>query len=687
MYSLRWPEGGARALAEIATVCPYCGCGCGLYLHVREGLVVGVSPSRSHPISQGRLCVKGWHAHEVVGNPNRLTHPLLRRGDQLVEASWEEATDAVARGLAKVLESEGPEAIGVLGSARCTNEDNYVLVRFARGSLGTANIDSSQRIQYAPESARTGGAPRPAVDAGRIEDLDASDLILLVGSDPTEEHPAVAARIYRARQRGARVIAVSARKHPLARLADVHLAVRPGAELQWIAGLLHILLVEGEMAGDADISGLAALRASVADLGPEETQKATNVPAEALRGAARLYLDAKQVAVLYSAGLALSPQAGAAAQALASLAVLGSSGAGPQVSVLGLLGRNNLQGCRDMGVAPDMLPGYAALDDDAARERFQRPWQCELPREAGLSAWQMLGRVRALYVMGDDVTRSLPDVEATRAALDGLDFLVVQDIFMHETAQIADVVLPAASFAERDGTWTNLEGRVQRIRRAVDPPGGAREDWRIIADVSRQMGKPLPYTSAEQILEEISELVPIYAGVSYPPLAVNGGIRWPTPEARGAGATAGSPEAASVAALPADALKTGGGEAATSEQYPLLMAADPTLRPWDGEVTVCHTLTAAGEFTVIARDYPDGMLCLNPEDAKRFDVRAGRAARVASSKGEGQMQVRVTDEAPPGIALVPYDQAMRSGLMEISIEPATGRPVLAPTPISVGPVQ
>jgi predicted molibdopterin-dependent oxidoreductase YjgC len=155
MYSLRWPEGGARALAEIATVCPYCGCGCGLYLHVREGLVVGVSPSRSHPISQGRLCVKGWHAHEVVGNPNRLTHPLLRRGDRLVEASWEEATEAVARGLGKVLESEGPEAVGVLGSARCTNEDNYVLVRFARGSLGTPNIDSSQRIQYARGRSRT----------------------------------------------------------------------------------------------------------------------------------------------------------------------------------------------------------------------------------------------------------------------------------------------------------------------------------------------------------------------------------------------------------------------------------------------------------------------------------------------------------------------------------------------------
>jgi len=334
-----------------------------------------------------------------------------------------------------------------------------------------------------------------------------------------------------------------------------------------------------------------------------------------------------------------------------------------------------------------MLPGYAALDDDAARERFQRAWQCELARGPGLSAWQMLGRVRALYVMGDGVTRSLPEAETTRAALGALDFLVVQDIFMSPAAAAADVVLPAAAFAERDGTWTNLERRVQRIRRAVSPPGEAREDWRIIADVSRQMGKPFPYTSPEQILGEISELIPAYAGISYPALAVSGGVRPPAALAREAGATAGAPEAASVAPLPAEALETGRGEAATSEQYPLLMAADPTLRPWDGEVTVCHTLTAAGEFTAIARDYPDGMLCLNPEDAKRFEVRAGRAARVASSKGEGRMQVRVTDEAPPGIALVPYDQAMRSGLMEISIEPATGRPVLAPTPISVGPVQ
>jgi predicted molibdopterin-dependent oxidoreductase YjgC len=324
-----------------------------------------------------------------------------------------------------------------------------------------------------------------------------------------------------------------------------------------------------------------------------------------------------------------------------------------------------------------MLPGHAALDDDAARERFRRAWQCELARGPGLSAWQMLGRVRALYVMGDDVARSLPEAETTQAALDALDFLVVQDIFMSPAAALADVVLPAAAFAERDGTWTNLERRVQRIRRAVGPPGEAREDWQIIADVSRQMGKPLPYTSPEQIFEEIGEMVLAYAGMSYAALAAGGGLR-PSAEAA---------EAAGVAPPPAEALAAGAGEAATSEQYPLLMAADPTLRPWDGEVTVCHTLTAAGEFTVIARDYPDGMLCVNPEDARRFEVRGGRAARVVSAKGEGQMQIRVTDEAPPGIALVPYDQAMRSGLMEITTEPATGRPVLAPTPISVGPVQ
>jgi predicted molibdopterin-dependent oxidoreductase YjgC len=631
--------------------------------------------------------VKGWHAHEVVDNPNRLTHPLVRREGNLVEASWEEAAEVVANGLNKVLESDGPQAIGVLGSARCTNEDNYVLVRFARGTLQTPNIDCSARVQCVPGPAPTNGGSSLGAGGGEIAALDTADLILLVGSDPTEEQPAVAARIYRARQRGARVVAAAARAHPLARLADVHLPVRPGSELRWLGSLIHLLLAEQGLAADADMPGLAELRASVAGLTPEETEAATNVPAEALREVAHLYLSSKQVVILHSTGLALSTEARPALRALGSLAALSSCGGGPEVSVLGLLSRNNLQGCRDMGVAPDSLPGYALLNDDAAVERFEQAWKCELARGKGLRSWEMLGRVRAMYVVGDDVTRSLPDADAARRALEALDFLVVQDIFMSPAASMADVVLPAAAFAEREGTWTNLERRVQGIRGAVAPPGEAREDWRIVADVSRAMGKPLPYDSAKQIFEEITDLASIYAGIPYPPAAVNGGIHWSTHEGRKAGETVARPGGVEVTPLSAEALGGPGARAKTSEEYPLLLAADPTLRPWDGEVTVCHTLTSAGEFTVVARDYPDGMLCLNPEDAKRFGVRGGRPARVVSPKGEGQMQVRVTEDVPEGIALVPYNQATHSGLMEISTDPETGRPVLAPTPILVGPVQ
>ncbi len=669
-------------MAEIATVCPYCGCGCGLYLHVRDGVVVGSSPSRSHPVAEGRLCLKGWHAHEVVDNPRRLTRPLVRRGAELVEATWEEARSAVVAGLGNTLEAEGPQAIGVLGSARCTNEDNYALVRFARGTLQTPNIDCSLRIQCVPDTSQPGEAWRAGVSTGQIADLDDADLVLLVGSDPTEEHPAVGARIYQGRQRGLRVVAVSTRKHPLAGLADVHLPVRPGGELRLIASLLHVVLAEQGMAGEERPGG-EDLRAGVADVSPEVTAADTGVSADLVRQAAGLYLSSQRAVIVYSAGLALSAQSGAAVQALHSLAALGSGGSGRQVSVLSLLCRNNLQGCRDMGVAPDVLPGYASLGDDAAVQRFEQAWQCELARGTGLSAWEMPGRVRAMYVMGDDITRSIPDPEATLSALEALDFLVVQDIFMSPAASVAQVVLPAASFAEQDGTWTNLERRVQRTRRAASPPGEAREDWRIIADVSRAMGKPFPYEGPPQIFEEISDLLPIYAGVFYPPLAVNGGIRWATPEAR----DAGGPEEARLRPPPAEALAAPGSELRASDQYPLLLAADPTLRPWDGEVMVSQMLTVAGEFTVLIKDYPDGMLCLNPEDAKRFQVRGGRPARVVSPKGECQMQVRVTDEAPPGVALVPHNQATRLGIMEISTDQAGGRPLLAPTPISVGPAE
>ena len=673
-------------MAEIATVCPYCGCGCGLYLRVTDGRVVGVSASRSHPVSQGRLCVKGWHAHELVDNPARLTRPLIRQNDKLQEASWEEALGAVAQGLGRVMEAAGPKAVGVLGSARCTNEDNYALVRFARAGLGTPNVDCSLRIQCFPELSDSEDGLGLGVSTGQIADLAESDVIFLIGADPAVEHPAVAACVYRALQRGARVVTASTRKHALARLAEVYLPVAPGSEVSWIGSLLHVLLLERRVAGE-EAGDLAALRASVADLTPEKSEEETGVPAEALRKAAELYAEAKQVAVVHAGGLALSPQAGPALTALGNLSSLGQRGAAPRVVMLSLLSRNNLQGCRDMGVAPNYLPGYGRLSDEAVGRRLEQAWGTSLNREKGLSAWQMLGQVRGLYIMGDDVTRSLPDARATREALQGLEFLVVQDIFMSPAAELAHVVLPAAAFAEREGTWTSLERRVQRIHRAVDPPGEAREDWRIVADVSGAMGKPMPYESAAQIFEEIASLVPIYAGVFYPPLAVNGGIRWPTQEARKAKDHAFTREDLGVGERTAQAVKPGPGNASRNEEYPLLLAADPTLEPWAGEMTVTHTLTVEREFTVTDKDYPNGMLCLNPEDAKRLGLRRGRPARVVSSRGEAQMQVSLSEEVPEGLAVTTHAHGARLGLMEIAVDPDTGRPALSPTPISVGPAK
>jgi predicted molibdopterin-dependent oxidoreductase YjgC len=428
------------------------------------------------------------------------------------------------------------------------------------------------------------------------------------------------------------------------------------------------------------------LKASVAGLSPEDTEAKAGVAAEALRRAAQIYLGARQAAILCSTGLALSPTGPAAIQALSELAALCSPPKGPSAVVLSLLSRNNLQGCRDMGVAPDTLPGYGELSDEAAAQRLERAWQGKMCREAGLSAWQMLGRVKAMYVMGDDPIRSLPEPERTRAALGELEFLVVQDIFLSPLATAADVVLPAAALPERDGTCTNLERRVQRIRQAALPPGEAREDWRIVADVSEAMGKPFRYQGAREIFEEIAEVVPIYTGVLYPPLEVNGGIRLPA-AARGAGQSPAAPERTETRRQLPQGEETLVAGVATSDEYPLLLVADPSLRPWDGEVTVSQTLTMAIEFQVIETDYPGGMLCLNPEDARRFEVRGGRNARVASAKGERQMRVRVTDDVPEGIAILPYGQAAASGLMEISANSETDRPILMPTPISIAPGQ
>ncbi len=681
-------------MAEIPTVCPFCGCGCGVYVHVRDGRAVGVSPGRSHPVSQGRICQKGWHAHELTDNPRRLTRPLLRRDGELVEVSWEEALAAASRGLKEIAQASGPSAIGVLGSARCTNEDDYCLVRFARGTLGTPNLDCSLSIQCLPElrpqdlclSPAPSAPLRTSASAGQISDLDLSDLILVVGDDPGEEHPAIAARLYRARLRGAHIVTASLRRHTLARLSEIYLPLRPGQEVRLLGSLLYVLLVEEGMARDAG-DDIGALRASVAGLSPEDTQAETGVPAETVRRVARLYLNSKQVAILYSTGLTLSALGAQAVRTLTCLAALGSSARGARVVLLSLTSRNNLQGCRDMGVAPDYLPGYGELDSDESVGRFEQAWQCRLARGKGLRAWEMPGRVQAMYVMGDDIIRSSADAAQTRAALESLKLLIVQDIFLSPVASLAHVVLPAAAFPERDGTTTSLERRVQLVRRAVAPSGEAREDWRIIAELSRALGKPFPYQDARQIFEEIAQLLPIYSGVLYPPLEVHGGIRWPTAGAREAGRGPAPSSAARLGEALAGSAGAGDPKLKTTEQYPLLLAADPTFRPWDGETTVCQAMTLGEEFSVIERDYPDGMLCLSPDDAKRCGVRGGRGARVSSAKGERKMRVLVSDEVPEGIAILPYTQAARSGLLEIAANPDTGRPVLLPTPVSVAPAE
>ena len=648
-------------MAEIATTCPYCGCGCGLYLHVTDGRVTGVTPSRSHPVSQGRLCLKGWHAHELIDNPARLTKPLVRRDGELREASWEEALAVVQSGLRQALTQGGPQSIGVLGSARCANEDNYVLARFARGVLGTPNLDCSLRS----------GEP---ITSGEISDLDRSDLIVLVCNDPNEEHPAVSARIYRARQRDAGLIVISTRRHALARLADLHLSLRPGAEGHTLAGLIRLILQSANADGEIE-----AVRKSIPAISPEEVERIAGVPAEELRRAASRYLESAHVTIVYSSALTLSPGAVPAVSALADLSALARAQVGPQVSLLALASRNNLQGSLDMGVSPDMLPGYVSLDDDTAAGRFTGAWGDGLCHEQGLGAWQMLGQVRALYVMGDDIVRAAADPAAAQQTLSELDFLVVQDLFLGSVARLAHVVLPAAAFGERDGTFTSLERRVQRVRQAVAPPGEAREDWRIVAEVSAALGRPMPYQSSEDVFSEIADLVPIYQGLSYRALETSGGVRWP--------GRAAEAEAAALFAWQGapQAVVLNGAGPQVSEPRPILLLADPTLGPWEEETTIASTLTVSVEFSLVNKDYPSGMLCLNPEDAQRLGLRPGRNARVTSARGEATMKVQVTEEAPPGIALTPRWQAARLGLLETVVCPDTDHPVLGPTPVAVAP--
>lgn len=520
---------------KIPTTCPHCGTGCQMNLLVKNNRLVGVEPLDG-PANKNLLCVKGKFAsYKFVGSGDRLTEPLIKRNGIFEPASWEEALTLVSSKFNEIKAKNGPDALAGFSCSRATNEDNYVFQKMVRAAFGTNNVDNCARVCHSAsvhglaQTLGSGAMTNPIADI--TEDVD---MILLVGSNPEEAHPVIGAQIRQAIQRGTQVVVVDPRKINLVKDSALHLQVQAGTNVAFANGMMHVILKEGLADRhfiEERTEGFSDLEKMVADYTPEKVAEICHIHPEDLIQAARMYAKAEKAPIIYCLGVTEHSTGTEGVMSMSNLAMLVGKVGKPGCGVNPLRGQNNVQGACDMGCMPYDFPGYQKVNNPEVIDKFEKAWHVPLNRNTGLTSTKVLpaataGNVKGLYIFGEDPIVTDPDTGHVRQALESLDFLVVQELFMTETAAYADVVLPGISYAEKDGTFTNTERRVQRVRKAVEPRGQAREDYEIFCEVMTRMGYPCAYESAKEIMKEISAVTPSFGGINYERLEKES-LQWP----------------------------------------------------------------------------------------------------------------------------------------------------------------
>ncbi|MFJ3099392.1 formate dehydrogenase subunit alpha [Streptomyces hydrogenans] len=637
---------------RVRTTCGYCGVGCALDVVVRDERVAAVLPARDGPVNRGHACVKGRFSYGYLTSAERLTEPLVRRDGALTPASWDEAIGVVADGLRAAVGRGGARSVAAISSARATNEENYLVQKFLRTVIGTNNVDNCSRLCHAPSAAGLTAAFGRAGGTDSFDDVATADCLLVVGANPVEAHPVVGARLLQRALDGAALVVADPRAVGLARHADVHLRPRPGTNVALFHGLAHVL-VEEDLIDSVFLhdraAGLAELTALLADYPPGRVEGITGVPAEDIRRAALLYGRAERPAVVYGLGVTEHLHGTDGVRTLANLPILRGAvgGTGRGFGISPLRGQNNVQGASDMGALPDLLPGYGRVTDPGARARAEAVWGRPVPPAPGLRIPEMFeaardGGLQALWIIGEDVCATDPDSRRVAQALDACPLVVVDELFLGETARHADVVLPAASWLEKDGTFVNFDRRFQRVRAAVAPPGAARSDFEIVHALSAAMGSDLGCRTPEDALAECGRVAPVFAGVSHARIDREKAVPWPCP----------SPDLPGESTLYTERFATPDGRARLSAapylppgeepdaDYPLLLV---TGRRWAHYNS--GSMTRRGANLVLD---PQGRLDLHPEDAVRYGVGDGVPVVVDSRHGRARLIAHVGSDVAPG---------------------------------------
>jgi formate dehydrogenase major subunit len=631
------------------TVCPYCGTGCEMMVGTKHGKIVQVKPAEDAPVNKGHLCVKGRYAFEFNQSHERITHPMLRDKNGWRVVSWDDAIQFIASRLSEIIRTAGPDSIGMLGSARGTNEENYVAQKFARVVLGTNNVDCCARVCHAPTAAAMNQMLGTGAATNSFDDIERAGCILLCGCNPTEAHPVIGARIKQAVLRGAQLIVIDPRATELAQCADVHLPIRPGTNVPILNALAHVIVAEGLSAphdSGERVAGKEEFAEVIRRWSPEFVAPICGVSADQIRKAARLYARSAPAMIFHGLGVTEHVQGTEGVMGLVNLALLTGNFGKPGSGVNPLRGQNNVQGAAHMGCEPERLPGFVPLE--SGRSVFEAAWQTKLPKNDGLNLMQMIdaaeiGELKALWAIGYDVAFTNPATLRTRAALENLDLVIVQDLFLNVFAsEFADVFLPAASSFEKDGTFMNAERRVQRVRQTIPPPGEARPDWEIVCDVARAMGvhDGFDFANPGEIWEEIRSVWKAGAGITYARLEETG-LQWPCPDESHPGTTilhthsfATSPTAQ------LQCLEFHESSERANDEYPFLLTTGRSLFHFNA-----GTMTGR---TPVSKLAPADRLDISPQDAARLGLAEGDSVRVVSRCGSATAPAHIDDRMRSG---------------------------------------
>jgi len=649
-------KGQCTRLLRTRTTCPYCGVGCQIDLNVNAGneVVRVTSPVGVVP-NDGSLCVKGRFGMEFVKSDKRLTTPLIKRNGTFEKATWDEAIALIVHRLKEIKAAFGPDSIGGLSSAKCTNEENYVFQKFIRAAIGTNNVDHCARLCHASTVAGLAKAFGSGAMTNSIDEIKHARCIFVIGSNTTEAHPVIGLAIKEAVVRnGAKLIVADPRGIDLVRFATAHLAHKPGTDVALINAMMNVIVSEklhNEPFIRERTEDFAALVEAIKDFTPEKAEAITTVPAEAIRQAARLYAITSPASIIYSMGITQHTTGTDNVLTLANLAMLTGNIGKESAGVNPLRGQNNVQGACDMGALPNVYPGYQPVEDAQARAKFKQAWGVDLSDRKGLTVMEMMhavehDRIKALYIMGENPALSDPNLNRTRKAMQDVEFLVVQDIFLTETAEYADVVLPSACFAEKDGTFTNTERRVQRVRKAVAAPGQARHDWQIICEVASEMGYPMAYGSTSQIMDEIASVTPIYGGISFDRID-KAGLQWPCLDRQHPG----------TKYLHADRFTRGKGKFHAVEfRSPAEMPGErfPFVLSTGRQLYQFHTGTMTRKSRAIHQVSPTGYVEIHTHDAERLGIADDQMVEVTTSRGQVTTRARVTMSIEKGWLFMPF---------------------------------